>query len=330
LFFFTGGLDIVSQAMALAKKPHIIVASPGRLIDHLENTKGFTLKTVKYLIMDEADRLLSMDFEDALNKIIEVLPHERNTYLFSATMTSKVSKLQRASLHKPVKIEVSSKYDTASGLIQNFMLVPHKYKYTYLTGVLSHFKNYSSIIFANTCLGAQKVALYLRSLGFSSVSLHGKMSQTQRLGALNQFKASNKKVLVATEVGSRGLDIPHVDLVINLDVPLSSKDYIHRVGRTARAGRSGRAITFVTQYDIEPYQRIENALGEKLQEFSEVSEEKSMFYHERTMEALRVTELELKESEKESKTKNGKRKRFGANNQTGSNKKKLKKAGMMK
>jgi len=263
-----GGLDIVTQAMALAKKPHVIVASPGRLVDHLEHTKGFSLRTCKFLVMDEADRLLSMDFEEALNKILEVLPRERRTFLFSATMTSKVGKLQRASLHKPVKIEVSSKYDTASGLVQNYMLIPHKYKHTYLAALLHHFRNSSAMVFCNTCLGAQKAALMLRGLGFASVCLHGRMSQTQRLGALSGFKAASKKVLVATEVGSRGLDIPHVDLVVNFDVPLSSKDYIHRVGRTARAGRAGRAVTLVTQYDVVELQRVEFALGRKLDEFS--------------------------------------------------------------
>merc|ERR1719409_987170 len=123
-----GGLDMVTQAMQLAKRPHVVVASPGRLVDHLENTKGFHLKTVKYLVMDEADRLLSMDFDEALDKILEVLPRQRNTFLFSATMTSKVSKLQRASLRKPVKVEVSTKHDTADNLVQNYLFVPWKFK----------------------------------------------------------------------------------------------------------------------------------------------------------------------------------------------------------
>merc|ERR1719191_1648235 len=168
-----GGLDMVTQAMALAKRPHVVVASPGRLVDHLENTKGFHLRTVKYLVMDEADRLLSMDFDEALDKILEVVPRDRNTFLFSATMTSKVSKLQRASLRKPVKVEVSTKHDTAKGLVQNYIFVPYKFKQTYFAALISHYKSYAAMIFTDTCLGAQRLAIFLRHLGWTSIALHG-------------------------------------------------------------------------------------------------------------------------------------------------------------
>eukprot|EP00923_Selenidium_pygospionis_P020721 GHVN01035714.1.p1 GENE.GHVN01035714.1~~GHVN01035714.1.p1 ORF type:complete len:312 (+),score=39.50 GHVN01035714.1:60-995(+) len=164
-----GGLDLVTQALSLAKRPHVVVASPGRLVDHLENTKGFTLKTMKYFVMDEADRLLSLDFDGALEKIVQALPRDRRTYCYSATMTTKVSKLQKAALKKPVKIEVNTKYTTAKGLVQNFLLIPHKSKMTYLVGLASHFANYSAMMFTNKCLTAQKVALTLRHLGFKAV-----------------------------------------------------------------------------------------------------------------------------------------------------------------
>ncbi|CEM03635.1 unnamed protein product [Vitrella brassicaformis CCMP3155] len=288
-----GGLDMVTQAMALSRKPHIIVASPGRLVDHLENTKGFHIRCIKYLVMDEADRLLSMDFEEPLNKIIQAASGDRRTYLFSATMTSKVSKLQRASLTKPVKVEVSTKYETVSTLVQSYMFIPFKYKHTYLVALLKHLEAYVTMVFAATCLGAQRTALLLRKLAFPAICLHGKMSQSQRLGALNHFKSGAKKVLVVTEVGSRGLDIPSVDVVVNMDIPTASKDYIHRVGRTARAGRTGRAITLVTQYDIEPFQRIEHALGHKLEETTEVHEDMAMAHHERVLEALREVDSEM-------------------------------------
>merc|ERR1712050_31811 len=141
-----GGLDMVTQGMALAKRPHVVVASPGRLVDHLENTKGFHLRTIKYLVMDEADRLLSMDFDEALDKILEVVPRERNTFLFSATMTSKVSKLQRASLRRPVKVEVNTKHDTAKTLQQNYLFLPYKFKQTYFAALLNHFSHYSAMV----------------------------------------------------------------------------------------------------------------------------------------------------------------------------------------
>lgn len=291
-----GGVDMVSQAQDIARRPHIIVASPGRLVDHLENTKGFHLRNLQYLVMDEADRLLSEDFEEALDKIcVHANPRERRTFLFSATMTSKVAKLQRASLKNPVKIEVSTKYDTAKGLIQNYVFQPLKFKLTYLVAVVGRFAAYSMIIFADRCKDTQKVTGLLRELGFDAVALHGQMNQMARLGALNQFKSGQKKILVATDVASRGLDIPSVDVVINLDIPKNSKDYIHRVGRTARAGRTGRAVTIFTQYDVEVFQRIEHALGKKLPELEGVNEAEAMRYHGKVTEALKKIEVAEKE-----------------------------------
>jgi len=133
----------------------------------------------------------------------------------------------------------------------------------------------------------------------TSISLHGQMTQAQRLGALSGFKAREHRVLVATDVASRGLDIPSVDLVINYDIPKNSKDYIHRVGRTARAGRAGRAVTMVTQYDIELFQKIEHFLERKLEEFTEIKEMAVKASHERALEAMRSTELELREKDED-------------------------------
>ncbi|XP_077308587.1 putative ATP-dependent RNA helicase DDX47 isoform X3 [Lithobates pipiens] len=248
-----GGIDMMSQAMTLAKKPHIIIATPGRLIDHLENTKGFNLRSIKYLVMDEADRILNMDFETEVDKILKVIPQDRKTFLFSATMTKKVQKLQRAALKDPVKCAVSSKYQTVEKLQQFYIFIPSKFK-------------------------------------------------NKRLGALNKFKAKSRSVLLATDVASRGLDIPHVDVVINFDIPTHSKDYIHRVGRTARAGRSGKAITFVTQYDVELFQRIEQIIGKKLPAFP-TQEEEVMLLNERVAEAQRFARVELREhGEKKKRT----------------------------
>jgi len=302
-----GGLDMVTQAMSLAKRPHVVIASPGRLVDHLENTKGFHLKTVKYMVMDEADRILSMDFDEALDKILQTMPRERNTFLFSATMTSKVSKLQRASLRKPVKVEVSTKHDTVKTLVQNYMFIPFKFKQTYFASVVAHFQHYATIVFVDTCNGAQTLSILLRHLGWKAIALHGKMNQAQRLGALGSFKAREQRIMVCTDVASRGLDIPSVDLVINFDIPKNSKDYIHRVGRTARAGRAGRALTMVTQYDIELFQRIEHFLERKLDEFKEIQDAHARASHERVMEALRTTEHELRTQEAEEVEKQEKR-----------------------
>lgn len=187
--------------------------------------------------------------------------------LFSATMTSKVHKLQRACLLDPVKVEVNSKYESVDTLSQSYLFFPHKYKDCYLAYILTEITGNSTIVFTATCAASTKVALMLRHLGFPTVPLHGQMTQQKRLASLNKFKSGNKQIMVCTDVAARGLDIPHVGFVINYDVPMSSKNYMHRVGRTARAGRHGKTITFVTQYDVEVYQRIEKSLGKKLEKY---------------------------------------------------------------
>lgn len=292
-----GGMDMVPQAIALGKKPHIVVATPGRLLDHLENTKGFSLKHLKYLVMDEADRLLDLDFGTIIDKILKVLPREtRHTYLFSATMTSKVESLQRASLKNPVRVSVSTdKYQTVSTLLQSLIFVPHMYKDRYLAHLLSApFAGASCIIFTRTVNETQRISILLRSLGFSAIPLHGQLSQSARLGALGKFRSGSRDILVATDVAARGLDVPSVDLVLNFDLPPDSKTYIHRVGRTARAGKSGHAISMVTQYDIDIWQRIEGALGKKLEVYA-VDRAEVDVLGERVEEAARVAIWEMKE-----------------------------------
>lgn len=291
-----GGMDMMTQTVALAKKPHIIIATPGRLVDHLEKTKGFNLTALKYLVLDEADRILNMDFEKEVDKILEQIPKDRRTYLFSATMTQKVAKLQRASLKDPVRIEVSTKFQTVDHLKQFYLFIPAKYKDVYLVHILNELSGNSSIVFCNTCPGTQRLALMLRNLGFSAIPLNGKMTQTKRLAALNKFKVKSSSILLATDVASRGLDIPHVDVVINFDLPQHSKDYIHRVGRTARAGRYGKSITFVCQYDLEMYQKIEHLIGKKLPLYETVESE-VMILLERVVEAERLAKIEQREME---------------------------------
>ncbi|VDM40980.1 unnamed protein product [Toxocara canis] len=303
-----GGVDMVTQALALAKRPHIIVATPGRLVDHLENTKGFNLRALKYLVMDEADRILNMDFEVELDKILKVIPKERKTYLYSATMTKKVAKLERASLRDPARVEVGSKYKTVDKLKQFYIFIPQKYKEAYLVYILNEMAGQTAIVFCATCASTMKTAVMLRQLGFGAVPLHGQMSQAKRLGSLNKFKSKARPILVCTDVASRGLDIPHVDAVLNYDVPSQSKDYVHRVGRTARAGRSGVSVTFVTQYDVEVYQRIEHLIGKKLPLYETVENE-VMLLVERVEEAMKAAKQEMKEMEE--KKKRGKKRRKG-------------------
>ncbi|CAM9392112.1 unnamed protein product, partial [Ectocarpus sp. 6 AP-2014] len=291
-----GGIDMFQQSVALALKPHVVIATPGRLVDHLENTKGFSLRTAKYLVLDEADRMLGMDFEEEINKVLSVLPRDRRTFLFSATMTSKVAKLQRASLKNPARVEVANKFSTPKTLVQQYLFIPAKHKDCYLAYVLNEFAGQSTIVFVSTCNNAQRVALLLRNLGFQAVCLHGQMGQPKRLGALGKFKSGQRNVLIATDVASRGLDIPSVDLVVNMEIPSHGKDYIHRVGRTARAGRAGRSIAFVTQYDVEVYQRMEALIGQKLPPYV-CDEETVLVLQERVGEAQRMAAREMREAD---------------------------------
>ncbi|KAG5928138.1 ribosomal RNA processing protein [Claviceps africana] len=289
-----GGLDMVPQAVALGKKPHIVVATPGRLVDHLEKTKGFSLRTLRYLVMDEADRLLDMDFGPAIDKLLKFVPRERRTFLFSATLSSRVESLQRASLRDPVRVSISSsKYQTVSTLLQHMLFIPQPRKDTYLIYLANEFAGKSTIVFTRTVWETQRVAVLLRTLGFGAIPLHGQLSQSARLGALNKFRSGTRDILVATDVAARGLDIPKVDFVLNFDLPQDSKTYIHRVGRTARAGKSGIAISFVTQYDIEIYQRIEAALGKKLDVYP-VQKDHVMAFQARVEEAQRHARVEMK------------------------------------
>ncbi|OWA53219.1 putative ATP-dependent RNA helicase DDX47 [Hypsibius exemplaris] len=303
-----GGMDKHAQKVALEKKPHIVIATPGRLVDHLEGSPGFNLKKLKFLVMDEADRILNMDFEAEVRKILGAIPRERRTLLFSATMTKKVAKLLPVSLKDPIKVEVSSKYQTVEKLHQAYIFVPLMFKDVYLVHILNELAGNSFMIFCATCNHTQRVALMLHNLGFTAIPLHGQMSQEKRQGSLNNFKAQNRSILVATDVASRGLDIPHVDVVINYDIPTESKQYIHRVGRTARAGRAGRAITIVTQYDVELYQRIEHVIQKKLPVY-ETTEEEVMVLAERVKQAQDHAVVKMKELA--AKKKKGKKGRGG-------------------
>ncbi|KAL2501706.1 DEAD-box ATP-dependent RNA helicase 10 [Forsythia ovata] len=316
-----GGIDLVQQSISLGRRPHIVVATPGRLVDHLSNTKGFSLHTLKYLVLDEADRLLSEDFEKAIDEILNAIPRERRTYLFSATMTKKVKKLQRACLKNPVKIEAASKYSTVDTLKQQYRFVPSKHKDCYLVYILTEMSGKTSMVFTRTCDATRLLAYILRNLGFRAIPISGQMSQAKRLGALNKFKERVCDILICTDVASRGLDIPSVDMVINYDIPMNSKDYIHRVGRTARAGRSGVAISLINQYELEWYMQIEKLIGKKLPEYP-AEEDKVLRLLERVTEAKRISQMKIKETGGKKRRKGGDDDEEDADKYLGPNKRK--------
>ncbi|CAL5098071.1 unnamed protein product [Urochloa decumbens] len=253
-----GGVDRMQQAISLAKRPHIVVGTPGCLLDHLTNTKGFSLNKIKYLVLDEADVLLNMEFEKALDDIIKVVPKERRTFLFSATMTKKVKKLQRACLRNPIKVDVDSKYSTVDTLRQEFYFVPGDDKDCYLVHILNKMPGSTFMIFLRNRYSVKLLALMLRNLGLKAICIHGKMNQVQ--SERMQYSYMHR----FGHLASRGLDVQGVDVVINYDISKNPKVYIHRVGRTARAGRSGYAVSLVSQYEVEQFLETERHLGKKI------------------------------------------------------------------
>ncbi|KAG5850874.1 hypothetical protein ANANG_G00087020 [Anguilla anguilla] len=253
-----GGMDMVTQALELSKKPHVVVATPGRLADHIRSSNTFSMKKIKFLILDEADRLLEQgctDFTKDLEVILSAVPAKRQTLLFSATLTDTLQELKSIALNKPFFWESKSEVRTVDELDQRYILTPEKVKDAYLVHLIQKFQDehedWSIMIFTNTCKNCQILTMMLQTT-FSNLA---------------KFKSSVFKILIATDVAARGLDIPTVQVVINHNTPGLPKIYIHRVGRTARAGRHGVSITLVTQYDIHLVHSIEEQIQAKLKEY---------------------------------------------------------------
>ncbi|CAO3599055.1 unnamed protein product [Absidia cylindrospora] len=268
-------MDMMTQALELAKRPHVIIATPGRLRDHLRSSSGaMDLSRVKYLVMDEADRLLSSTFVSELGAIFSKLPTKRQTLLFTATMTDSILALQEAQSDpkkKPFVHVCKMDTHTVATLDQFYVFVPSQVRPVYLVHLLrsDKFKDKSVIIFCGRCSTAETVTVMLKELGIRCTALHSEMSQQQRLDSLGKFRAEVIKVLVSTDVGSRGLDIPSVELVLNYDIPRDPTDYIHRVGRTARAGRVGQSLCIVSEKDVQLIQDIEEKTSKSKKKIKE-------------------------------------------------------------
>ncbi|XP_031839902.1 putative ATP-dependent RNA helicase Dbp45A isoform X2 [Nomia melanderi] len=268
-----GGMDMVTQGLELSKHPHIVVATPGRLADHLESCDTFSLARIKFLVLDEADRLLGGHFDDQLKTIFNVLPKQKQILMFSATMTDTLDKVKHIASNKVFMWESTddSGVATVKELDQRYVLSPSDVRDSFLVETVKTFrstnKDGSIMIFTDTCKNCQVLSMTLNEIGFKNVALHAMIKQRDRLAALSQFKSNHTKILIATDVAARGLDIPTVELVINHIVPNVPKEYIHRVGRTARAGKGGLAITLITPHDIKLLHAIEDTIGTKLTEY---------------------------------------------------------------
>ncbi|ETW74902.1 hypothetical protein HETIRDRAFT_332035 [Heterobasidion irregulare TC 32-1] len=252
LCLIVGGLSLKAQEVALRARPDIVIATPGRLIDHIRNSPTFTLDVLDVLVLDEADRMLSDGFADELAEIIKSCPTSRQTMLFSATMTDSVDELVKMSLDKPVRLFVDPRRSTARGLTQEFVRV-RAGKETDRTAILvalckRTFKTGVLIFFRSKKL-AHQIRIVFSLLGMSCEELHGDLTQEQRLRSLQLFRDNAVDFLMATDLASRGLDIKGIETVINFDMPGQLPLYLHRVGRTARAGKKGRSVTLVGEAD---------------------------------------------------------------------------------
>ncbi|KAK4169502.1 hypothetical protein QBC43DRAFT_340846 [Cladorrhinum sp. PSN259] len=265
-----GGLSLKVQEGELRLRPDVVIATPGRFIDHMRNSASFTIETVEIMVLDEADRMLEDGFADELNEIMTTLPKSRQTMLFSATMTSSVDRLIRAGLNKPVRIMVDSQKKTAGNLVQEFVrLRPGREdrRMGYLVHLCKNFFTERVIIFFRQKKTAHKARIIFGLLGLTAAELHGSMNQAQRIASVEDFRDGKVNYLLATDLASRGLDIKGIDTVINFEAPQTQEIYVHRVGRTARAGRSGVAITLAAEPDrkvVKSVVRAGKAQGAKI------------------------------------------------------------------
>lgn len=295
-----GGVEMILQGQELLKKPHIVVATPGRLYDHLTSCNTFNFNKIKYLVLDEADKLLGGPFDNEIYGIIKTLPTNRQMLLFSATMTDTLDQVKAVAKKEVFLWQEVATIATVEQLEQFYVFCPAYVKDGYLVETLRRFiakhEETSIILFVDTCKNCHLLSVTLNILGFKNVPLHKMMPQKERLNSLSKFKSHIVPLLVATDVASRGLDIPTVELVLNYNVPIIPKDYIHRVGRTARAGRKGYAISLVVPEEIKLLQSIEDTINTKLKEFTVSNKEVAKIFAQVSI-TKRECEIEFEESE---------------------------------
>ena len=254
-----GGLSMNTQRKALERGTDILVATPGRLIDLLEQ-KALTLSESTYLVLDEADQMLDMGFIHALRQIAKLIPEERQTLLFSATMPKLMEELAATYLDHPRKVQVARPGKTADKITQSVHYVAKAAKNDLLVELLDKHRDELALVFSRTKHGAEKLKKMLEKKGFAAGSIHGNKSQNQRDRSLAAFKSGDIRILVATDVAARGIDIPDVAFVYNFDLPNVPENYVHRIGRTARAGKEGEAIAFCAPDEMSEMKDIEKVL----------------------------------------------------------------------
>jgi ATP-dependent RNA helicase RhlE len=258
-----GGVGFAQQASAFKRGTDIIVATPGRLLDHLTQRTA-SLDSVTLLVLDEADRMLDMGFLPAVRRVLRALPARKQTLFFSATIPDEIGGLAKELLHKPVRVDLAPAKGPAIGITQTVYTIDQQRKNDLLLELLKDNNIFSAIAFTRTKARANRLAAFLEKNGIPSDRIHGDRSQAQRTRALTDFKRGKFRVLVATDIAARGIDIAELGHVLNYDVPMVPEDYVHRVGRTARAQMTGDAITFVSADEEKYFAQIEKTLGKRL------------------------------------------------------------------
>ena len=253
-----GGVSMTNQLNSLARKPRVIIATPGRLIDHIEQ-KTVTLSDARILVLDEADRMLDMGFAPQINRILASIPKKRQMLLFSATMPEEILKLARREMELPIHVEVAPSGTAPEKIVQEMFFVERHAKTQLLEVMLERYLG-PVLIFTRTKYGARKLAREVRAIGHSAAEIHSNRSLPQRREALEGFKSGKYRALVATDVASRGIDVTGIELVVNYDLPTNTEDYVHRIGRTGRAGHSGRSVSFATLDQKKDVKSIEQLI----------------------------------------------------------------------
>jgi ATP-dependent RNA helicase RhlE len=262
-----GGVGLEPQSKALRHGVDVVVATPGRLLDHMERG-NVSFDDLEVLVLDEADRMLDMGFAPQLNRIVDEIPRYRQTLLFSATMPPEVEALARKYLRKPVVVQVGRRSEAASTVTHAVYPVPRDRKNTLLGELLKKAEMDSVLVFTRTKHGADRVVHHLEDQGIAATAMHADKSQGERTRALDDFKAGKIRVLVATDIAQRGLDVSGISHVINYDVPQQPEDYVHRIGRTGRAAATGDAYTFMSPDEISMVRAIERTIGQQIPRIS--------------------------------------------------------------
>lgn len=257
-----GGMAMGPQIVAIARKPHVIIATPGRLIDHM-NQKKIKLDNARIAVLDEADRMLDMGFLPQLEKILSALPKERQMMLFSATMPHDIMNIAESHMKLPVRVEIAPAGTTVDKVTQELFLVQKEKRLGLLAKILEQYRG-PTLIFSRTKHGAKKIMWAIKAMNITAAEIHSNRTLVQRREALEGFKSGKYRVLVATDIASRGIDVAGIELVLNYDVPSTSEDYVHRIGRTARAGLGGHAITFAMPDQQKEIRDIERLLKKTL------------------------------------------------------------------